>query len=193
MSEVWQLQVPPAIHQVSARARMVGVVKSLSYTTACLLALVALMAAGEILQGLVVLSTILHISGATYWLVTELIFKHDDPFSGEAEPVPKEFDSLSVVFAAGAFFTLLLIYSLNVDNSKPYSPWDDYYLLAVCMISLCSTFISLLIKIVIFSYALDTRAWSKAEMILSFITYISLVLALFSTFILLIFGSFTSK
>lgn len=171
---------------------MIGVVKSLFYALVSLLALVGLMAASEVLHGVVVFSTFAHIIGAIYWLVTELLYEHDDQDSAGAERVPKELDSLSMAFATGAFFVLMFVYSKNVDNIEPYR-WWDYFLLAVCMISLCSTFISCLSNMVIFSCALETRAWDKAERILSFITYISLFVALLSTVLLAVYGKLISK
>lgn len=172
---------------------MVGVVKSLSYTLVSLLTLVGLMATGEVLQGLVVFSTLAHIIGATYWLVTEILDERADQVSGGAQPASKkELDSISMVSATGAFFVLMFVYSKNVDNSEPYSRWN-YFLLAVCMISLCSSFISCLSKMVIFCYSLKTRAWAKAEKILSIITYISLFVALISTIVLAVYSILTSK
>jgi hypothetical protein len=189
----YHMQVPPAVHHMNARARMVGVVKSLSYTLLSILTLVGLMAAGEVLQGIVVFSIIAHVIGATYWFVTELLYEHDNRFSGGAQIVSeKELDSLSMVSATGAFSVLMVVYSKNVDNSEPYSQWN-YFVLAVCMISLCSSFISCLSKMVIFCYAWTTRAWAKAESILNIITYISLFAALISTILLAVYSILKSK
>jgi hypothetical protein len=187
--------VPPAVQYNGTRSRMVRVVKFLFYTLISILTLVGLMAASEVLQGLVVFSTFAHIIGATYWLVTEILYEHPDhnQDQGRAQPVEKmELDSLSMVFATGAFSALMVVYSRNVDNSEPYS-WCYYLILAVCMISLCSTFISCLSKMVFFTHALQTRAWEKAETILSNITYISLFVALFSTTVLAVYSGLTSK
>ncbi|XP_078167813.1 uncharacterized protein LOC144562458 isoform X2 [Carex rostrata] len=182
--------VPPAVQNEGTRARMVRVVKFLFYTLISILTLVVLMAASEVLQGLVVFSTFAHIIGATYWLVTEVLDGHDD--EGQDVPVSKELDSLSMVFATGAFSVLMVVYSKNVDNSESYS-WWYFFILSVCMISLCSTFISCLSKMVIFSHNRRSRAWEKAEMILSYITYISLFVALLSTIVLAVYSGLTSQ
>lgn len=188
----YYVQVPPAVHHPSTRARMVGVVKSLSYALVSLLPVVGLMAVSEILQGIVVFSTFAHIIGATYWLVTELLYEQNDRVSVGAEPVPKELDSLSMVFATSAFTALMYVYAKNVDNIEPYS-WWDYFLMAMSMISLCSTFISCLTNMIISSYAQDTEAWKKAETILSTITYLLLFVALVSTFLLAVYSDLITK
>jgi hypothetical protein len=203
MYNIWLLQVPPAVLQESTRARMVGVVKSLSYALVSLLTMVGLMAVSEILQGIVVLSTSAHFIGATYWLVTELLYDHVNQVCTGAQQVPelrvpeqtvpnKDLDSLSMVFATSAFSALMFVYAKNVDNIKPYS-WWDYFLMSICMISLCSTFISCLTKMVIFNYALKTPAWAKGESILSFITYLSMFVALISTFMLGVYTGLISN
>ncbi|KAJ4748343.1 hypothetical protein LUZ62_082748 [Rhynchospora pubera] len=180
--------VPPAVLQQSTRVRMVKAVKSLAYTIVSLLALVGLLAACEIIQGLVVLSTSVHIAGAMYWFVRELRCKLPDQIIAGPVQVPRmELDPLSMVLASGTFSILMLVYSTNVDNSKLHNRSAYFVLMAVCMLSLCSTFISSLGKMIIFRYYLQTRPWKNAKVVMSFITYPVLFVAALSSFLLALY------
>lgn len=196
MSNVWQLQVPPAVQHERTRARMVRVVKFLFYTLVSILTLVGLMAAGEVLQGLVVFSTFAHIIGATYWFVTEILYEHPEPDQEQDQAAPDviakmELHPGAMVLATGAFPVLMVVYSKNV-NCELHN-WGYFLILAVCMISLCSTFISCLSKMVFFSHNLQSPSWKTAKRILDTIMYISLFVALLSTIVLAVYSRLTSQ
>ncbi|XP_078167720.1 uncharacterized protein LOC144562374 [Carex rostrata] len=189
--------VPPAVQHEQTRARMVRVVKFLSYTLVSILALVGLMAAGEVLQGLVVFSTFAPIIGATYWLVTEILYEHPNPDQeqGQAEPAAiakMELHPGAMVLATGAFPVIMVVYSKNVDNCELHN-WGYFLILAVCMISLCSTFISCLSKMVFFSHNLQSPSWKTGKRILDNIMNISLFVALLSTIVLAVYNRLTSQ
>ncbi|KAJ3708369.1 hypothetical protein LUZ61_012074 [Rhynchospora tenuis] len=163
-------------------------VKFLKVGNYSLVALVGLLAASEILQGLVVFSTSMHIAGAMYWFVRELICKLPDQVIAGPEQVPKmEIDPLSMVLASSSFSVLMYVYSTNVDNSKLHSPSAYFLLMAVCMLSLCSTFISSLGKMIIFRYYLQTRPWKNAKVVMNFITYPVVFVAALSSFLLAVY------